>query len=191
MRGDSAALLLSWLLLAGCQTKAPQPEFQVPAQESSRQNPVKPTADSIAQGNQSYLKSDCAVCHGKNGNGKGFMSGASHYDCRDWRDPSSLKDFTDGDLFYILNKGKGKMPGYERRLHSQEGWVMITFIRSLPKQTLGFQTPAASPASGDRSAIPFATTGGHAFFPRSRGGQSTVMRVPAVVPVTSHGVPVS
>jgi mono/diheme cytochrome c family protein len=136
MRKDTvmASGLLACLFLAGCQAKAPQSEFKVPPQEASRQNPVALTSESIAQGNESYLKSDCAVCHGKNGNGKGFMSGASHYDCRDWRDPASLKDFSDGDLFYILNKGKGKMPGYERKLDAQQGWLMIAFIRSLAKQ---------------------------------------------------------
>jgi mono/diheme cytochrome c family protein len=134
MRKDLAAAgLLTWLFLAGCQAAAPQPEFKVPAEESSRENPVKMTAESVAAGDESYLKSDCAVCHGKSGNGKGFMSGASHYDCRDWRDPASLKGFTDGDLFYILNKGKGKMPGYERKLDSQQSWLMIAFIRSLAK----------------------------------------------------------
>ena len=117
------------------QVERPPARIQSPAEESSRPNPLKLTPDTIAQGNDSYLKSDCAVCHGKNGNGKGFMSGASHYDCRDWRDPSSLKDFSDGDLFYILNKGKGKMPGYEHRVDSQQSWQMIAFIRSLAKQT--------------------------------------------------------
>jgi mono/diheme cytochrome c family protein len=135
-RGFAVTCLLSWVSLAGCQPNAPQPEFKVPAGEASLQNPVQATTDSVAKGNDAYLKSDCAVCHGKNGNGKGFMSGASHYDCRDWRDPSSLKDFSDGDLFYILNKGKGKMPGYERKLDAQQGWLMIAFIRSLEKRNL-------------------------------------------------------
>jgi mono/diheme cytochrome c family protein len=121
-----------WLSLAGCQEK-PRSEFKVPPEEASRENPVKPTALSIAEGNRNYLKSDCAVCHAKNGNGKGFMSGASRYNCRDWRDPSSLKDFTDGELFYIINKGKGNMRGYERRMNSQEVWLMVDYIRSLTR----------------------------------------------------------
>lgn len=60
--------------LAGCQGK-PGTDFKIPPEEASRENPVKPTAALIAEGNQSYLKLDCAVCHGKIGNGKGFMSG--------------------------------------------------------------------------------------------------------------------
>jgi hypothetical protein len=41
---------------------------------------------------------------GSNGSGKGFMSAASRYNCRAWRDPSSRRDFTDGELFYISCK---------------------------------------------------------------------------------------
>jgi len=124
---------LAFLSLSGCQGK-PRPEFKIPAEEASRENPVKSTAASIAEGNQDYLMSNCVVCHAKNGSGKGFMSGASSYNCRDWRDPSSLQDFTDGQLFYIINKGKGNMPGYERRLNPQQVWLMVDFIRSLGKQ---------------------------------------------------------
>ena len=132
--GLAAGLLAAGLWVGGCQAKAPQPEFRVPPQEASRANPLASNADSIAKGQEAYLKSDCAVCHGKSGNGRGFMAGASHFECRDWGDASSLKSFSDGDLFYILNKGKGKMPGYERRLDPQQGWLMITFVRSLAKQ---------------------------------------------------------
>ena len=133
-RGVMAACLFGWLLLAGCRATAPQTEFKVPPGDSSRENPVRLTASSVAEGNQGYLKFDCAVCHGKNGNGKGFMAGASRFDCRDWRDSTSLKNFTDGDLFYILIKGKGSMPAYERRLNDHDAWLMVDYIRSLAKQ---------------------------------------------------------
>jgi mono/diheme cytochrome c family protein len=128
-----ATCFLVCVSLAGCQGR-PSADYRIPPEEVSRENPVKPTAALIAEGNQSYLKSDCAVCHGKSGNGKGFMSGASRYDCRDWRDRNSLKDFTDGELFYILNKGKGNMPGYERKVDSQQAWLMVDYIRSLAGQ---------------------------------------------------------
>jgi len=128
-----ATYFLVCVSLAGCK-ETPSVDFKIPPQEVSRENPVNPTAAVIADGNQIYLKLDCAVCHGKNGNGKGFMAGASRYDCRDWRDRNSLKDLTDGELFYILNKGKGNMPGYERKVDSQQAWLMVDYIRSLAKQ---------------------------------------------------------
>ena len=41
-----------------------------PAQVKAMVNPVKPTAESLAQGKK-YYGYDCAMCHGQNGNGKG------------------------------------------------------------------------------------------------------------------------
>jgi len=133
-RAVALACLLLWLSLTGCGGKR-STQFKIPPEEAGRENPVKATAQTIAEGGASYLKFDCEVCHGKNGSGKGFMAGASSYNCRDWRDPNALKSFTDGELFYIINKGKGNMPGYERRVNSQDAWSMVNYIHSLAKQT--------------------------------------------------------
>jgi len=45
----------------------------IPADAVHRVNPVKPTAESIAQGKK-YYGYDCAMCHGDNGNGKGEVA---------------------------------------------------------------------------------------------------------------------
>jgi mono/diheme cytochrome c family protein len=129
-----ATCLFLSLSLSGCNQK-PSSEFKIPPEEAGRENPVKPTDASIAEGNQDYQKFDCAVCHAKNGNGKGFMAGASHYACRDWRDPASLKNFTDGELFYVINKGKGYMPAYEHKINPRNAWMMVGYIRSFAKQS--------------------------------------------------------
>ena len=46
-------------------------------------NPVKPTAESLAQGKK-YYGYDCAMCHGQTGNGKGDVDTGE-----------KLPDFTD------------------------------------------------------------------------------------------------
>ena len=129
-----AAGFLMSLFVAGCK-QTPRSEYKIPPEEVSRENPVKVTDASIVEGNQAYVKYDCQVCHAKNGDGKGFMAGASHYDCRDWRDTASLKNFTDGELFYIIVKGKGTMPGYEQKVDSAAAWAMVNYIRAFAKQT--------------------------------------------------------
>ncbi len=53
---------------------------------------------------------------------------------RDYRDPAVLKDMTDGELFYIVSKGKGDMPGEGDRLSGTQRWHLVNFIRSLPKK---------------------------------------------------------
>jgi mono/diheme cytochrome c family protein len=125
-------IILTFLFFSGCK-QSPRSEYKIPPEEVSRENPAKPTDASIAEGNRYYVKYDCQVCHAKNGDGKGFMAGASHYECRDWRDPGSLKNFTDGELSYIILKGKGKMPGYEQKVDSHAAWAMVNYIRAFAK----------------------------------------------------------
>ena len=114
-------------------------EFKIPPEEARRQNPVKPTLSSIAQGKRIY-NFDCAMCHGKDGDGKGDLADPMGLKLRDYRDPAALEDFTDGELFYILAKGKGKMPGDEGRMKPEQRWHLINFIRSLAKKA-----PASGP----------------------------------------------
>jgi hypothetical protein len=53
---------------------------------------------------------------------------------RDYRDSASLKDMTDGDLFYIIEKGKGEMPGEGDREKPEQLWNMVTLVRSFGKK---------------------------------------------------------
>ncbi len=111
---------------------APAPEFKIPPEEAKRENPVKPTPPSIAEGRHSYT-TQCAMCHGKDGDGKGDLAVDMKLTMKDYRDPDALKGMTDGELFYILNKGKGDMPSEEGRMKPEQLWNLINYIRSLAK----------------------------------------------------------
>jgi mono/diheme cytochrome c family protein len=113
--------------------QAPAAEFKIPPEEAKRANPVKPTAASIASGKHAFA-TQCAMCHGANGDGKGDLAADMKLTLRDYRDPDSLKDMTDGELFYILTKGKGDMPGEEDRMKPEQRWDLINYIRSLAKK---------------------------------------------------------
>ena len=85
--------------------KAPAPEYKIPPEAAAKANPVKPTADSLAKGKKLYGY-DCAMCHGKNGDGKGDMA-SDIKNVTDFTNPDALKNRTDGELFYITRNGKG------------------------------------------------------------------------------------
>ena len=53
------------------------------------------------------------MCHGKNGDGKGELASEMKLDLHDWRDPKSIANMTDGELFYVVSNGRGKMRGGE------------------------------------------------------------------------------
>ena len=77
----------------------------IPAEAAQQVNPVKPTPESLAQGKK-YYGYDCAMCHGANGNGKGEVAVDEKMTLGDFSDPATLKDKTDGELFYIIKNGK-------------------------------------------------------------------------------------
>ena len=108
-------------------------EFKIPPEEAQRANPVKPTPTSIAVGKRIY-GIDCAMCHGSEGSGKSDLAEQMGLKLRDYRDPAALKDLTDGELFYILARGKDKMPGDEGRMKPEQRWHVINFLRSLARK---------------------------------------------------------
>jgi mono/diheme cytochrome c family protein len=107
---------------------------KVPAEAAKRANPVKLSSASIADGKHLY-ESQCLMCHGKDGDGKGELAVDMKLNLRDFRDSATFKDSTDGELFYVITKGKGDMPGSEDRLSETQRWNLINYIRSLASKT--------------------------------------------------------
>ena len=51
---------------------------------------------------------------------------------------------TDGELFYVIEKGKGEMEGEGPRLKPEDTWNLVNYIRSMAKgqSTATVQGPA-------------------------------------------------
>lgn len=96
-------------------------------------NPVHPTAAGMLQAKRMYGW-DCAMCHGKDGGGDGDMASQLKTKLKDYRDPASLKGMTDGELYHIIDKGKGEMTGEGQRAKPEEIWNMVTLVRSFSKK---------------------------------------------------------
>ena len=95
-------------------------------------NPVKPTAASLAGGKKTY-GTDCAMCHGKTGAGDGDLATDMKLTLKDYRDPESLKAMSDGEIFLVIEKGKGQMSGEEGRMKPTQIWDVVNYVRSLAK----------------------------------------------------------
>lgn len=131
---------LAFLFFAGAtpekkpaQQETPPAESKIPPEEARRQNPVKAIPVSLADGKKRY-GFECEMCHGTDGNGKGDLVQSMQLKVRDYRDSTALKDMTDGELYYIIVKGKGKMPGEEGRLKPEQIWNTINYLRSLAQK---------------------------------------------------------
>jgi mono/diheme cytochrome c family protein len=110
----------------------PPADYKVPAPDAQKENPVKPTPESLAKGKKIYAL-DCAMCHGDDGDGKGDLA-ADIKNVTDFTAPDAMKNRTDGELFYIMRKGKGEMPPEGDRAKNDDIWNLVNYIRSLKKK---------------------------------------------------------
>jgi mono/diheme cytochrome c family protein len=101
----------------------------IPESEKKKQNPVPNVPEAIAAG-KSLFASQCAMCHGAAGDGKGDLATGMKMKVPSFATAAWQESRTDGEVFYILTTGHGDMPG-EKRLPDQSKWEMVRFIRSL------------------------------------------------------------
>jgi len=127
-------ILPALLLFASApqQPAAPPAQSAIPAEAAQMVNPVKPTPESQARVKKMYGY-DCAMCHGANGNGKGDITDLKTPP-KDYTDPASLKDLSDGEIFYIIKNGKGQMPPDGGRTKPDDIWNMVILVRSFAKK---------------------------------------------------------
>ena len=133
-----SALLLGSLSFAQEKQAPPKPSASsaissIPVDAAKRGNPVKPSEESLACGKKQYGY-DCVMCHGKHGDGKGDVAADMKLSMNDETNPALLKDRTDGELFYIIQKGKNQMPPEGTRVKDETIWDMVNYIRSLAKK---------------------------------------------------------
>jgi mono/diheme cytochrome c family protein len=106
---------------------------KIPAEEAKKANPVKPEPPSIAAGTKLY-GTECAMCHGKEGDGKSDLADDMKLTLRDWRETPALTELSDGEISYLILKGRGKMPGEEGRLTTEQTWHLVNYLRSIEKK---------------------------------------------------------
>src|SRR6266849_2962918 len=104
-------------------------EYKITPEAAARVNPVKSTPEGLAEARKAF-KYDCEMCHGAQGDGKGEVVESMKLTMRDWRDPASLAGLTDGEMFYIVTKGKGKMMGEGDRQPEKLRWNLVNLVRS-------------------------------------------------------------
>jgi len=132
----SIALMLL-VALSAQQTQTPQkvtpPSYSAIPIEAARQaNPVKSSPESLARAKK-WWDMDCTMCHGKEGNGKGDLAAEMKLKVADFTDPITLKDRTDGEIFYIIKNGHQDMPPEGERVKPEENWDLVNYVRSLAK----------------------------------------------------------
>ncbi|GAC1625284.1 MAG: hypothetical protein NVS9B13_20560 [Candidatus Acidiferrum sp.] len=128
------------------ETAAPVTENEkTPPEEPTRKTSAKPSPEAMAEARKLYGY-DCAMCHGAHGDGKGDLAEQMKLDLRDWRDASSIANRTDGELFNVIKKGKGKMPSSEGdRIPETVRWNLVSLVRSFGEKAAPEKPAAAKP----------------------------------------------
>jgi mono/diheme cytochrome c family protein len=106
----------------------------IPVEAAKQPNPVKSTPESLSRAKK-WWTLDCVMCHGKDGNGKGETAAEMKLKIVDFTNPATLKDRTDGEIFYIIKNGHEDMPPEGQRVKPEENWDLVNYVRSLAKKT--------------------------------------------------------
>ena len=130
-----AAIFLLTATVLTQQSAAPpkaSPYAAIPVEAAKQQNPVKPSPESTARAKR-WWAMDCEMCHGKAGDGKGDTAKEMKLQMMDFTNPETLKDRTDGELFYIIKNGHNDMPAEGPRVKAEEAWDLVNYVRSFAK----------------------------------------------------------
>lgn len=92
-------------------------------------NPLPLDEETISRGKEKF-SIFCALCHGVYGDGTNFLG--PNYKAK----PANLHSKTvaeksDGEIFYIIAKGKNTMPSYEKDLKEEDIFSIINYIKVL------------------------------------------------------------
>jgi cytochrome c5 len=150
----ASAFLVAWFGLSGVPRNAaqesaapaqvPADDYKITPEEVARKNPVKSSPEGLAEARKVF-KYDCAMCHGEHGDGKGEVVESMKLTMHDWRDPAALEGKTDGEIFYIITKGKGKMMADGDRQPEKLRWNLVNLVRSMAtKSTQAKSLPATA-----------------------------------------------
>jgi mono/diheme cytochrome c family protein len=100
--------------------------WDIPVDKKEKNSYIKFDAAASKEGQTIYTK-NCSSCHGDVGKNNSLKSLKPIPP-----DMASAKtqSYTDGELFYILNTGRGLMPSFKNVLNETERWKVISYIRS-------------------------------------------------------------
>lgn len=79
----------------------------------------------------SLYSSNCASCHGRDGGARTSKGRRNH--SRNLKDPEWQDKASDERIFNSIMNGKGKMPGFSKKLSEKEIDALVAYVRGLRK----------------------------------------------------------
>ncbi len=104
--------------------------FVITPEDEALKNPLRFSEISVERGKKLF-QTQCAMCHGDKGDGKGDLAQEMHLKLVDFTQPDALKNRTDGALHAIIASGNGIMPAEGKRLNDTHIWEIVNYLRAL------------------------------------------------------------
>lgn len=103
-------------------------------------NPFKISDKAIVAKGEYYYNIYCAVCHGVNGDGKGFIVTEGKYTAAppSYFDPAYLA-LPEGKMYHSVSYGRNAMQSYAYALSKEERWEVITYVQYLQAEYVANQ----------------------------------------------------
>jgi len=114
--------------------------YEISPEDAAKKNPIRFTDASVDRGKKVF-KTQCALCHGDKGDGKGDLAKEMSLTLPDFTQADSLSKRTDGELFAIVGTGKEPMPSQKGRMPTPQIWNVVNYLRAL-----GGKVPAKATA---------------------------------------------
>ena len=121
----SAALCVITPVIAG--------NWHVPIAARDLKNPVTVNKATLAEGAKVYTE-HCTKCHGEDGLGDGSERHVDYSLQSILKIPTQPGSqlLSDGELYWKITHGVGKMPSFAGVLTDHERWLMVNHMRALP-----------------------------------------------------------
>ncbi|MBP2832523.1 cytochrome c [Aquimarina sp. U1-2] len=118
--------------------------------KDSLKNPIRYTQENEAAGMQLYTIY-CAICHGDNGKGKGYLVerekilGVPSYD-------DAGRAITEGSIYHVMYYGINSMGSYASQTSEHERWQIVQYVQKLKAELEG-KTPRIDPESDTQASL--------------------------------------
>jgi mono/diheme cytochrome c family protein len=116
----------AFIILMGAQNAQ---EWVVPAKFKTMKNPTSSSKENLANAKELYSK-HCKSCHGAIGLGDGSRAASLDATCGDFS-TAKFQAQTDGDIFYKITEGRGKMPSFKKTIaDDNDRWMLCYYLRT-------------------------------------------------------------
>jgi len=105
-------------------------EWIVPAKFKTMKNPTSASKENLANAKDLFSK-HCKSCHGSTGLGDGTKAASLDATCGDFS-TAKFQAQTDGEVFFKISEGRGKMPSFKKTItDDNDRWMIIHYLRNL------------------------------------------------------------